>query len=106
MINQYRNLIGEILRATPLTTEDLQGELKNAIEAAPFTNFSEETFGLTLEIMQNLDEIAGDQSLGGWVTTEGFKDCWTVNIEEDELLEHIEFKWVFLDENGYEYIEG
>lgn len=106
MINQYRNLIGEILRVTPLSTEVLQGVVKEAIESAPFTKFSEETFGLALKIMQDLDEIAGSQQHGGWVTAEGFKDCWTVNIEEDELLEHIEFKWVFLDENGYEYIEG
>jgi len=96
MINQYRTLIKEILRATPLSTKDLQEELKNAIEAAPFTNFNEVTFGLALKVMQDLDEIAGDQSLAGWITTEGFKDCWTVNIEQDELLEHIEFKWVAL----------
>ena len=96
MINQYRTLITEILYVTPLSTKDLQGVVKDAIESAPFTNFSEETFGLTLRVMQDLDEIAGDQSLGGWVTTDGFKDCWTVNIEEDELLEHVEFKWVAL----------
>ena len=96
MINQYRTLITEILYVTPLSTKDLQGVVKDAIESAPFTNFSEETFGLTLKVMQDLDEIAGDQSLGGWVTTDGFKDCWTVNIEEDELLEHVEFKWVAL----------
>ena len=96
MINQYRQLIEEILYERPLSTEDLQEELKNAIEAAPFTNFSEETFGLTLRVMQDLGEIYGDQSLAGWVTTDGFKNCWTVNTEEDELLGHVEFKWVAL----------